>query len=136
MDWQNLLYEIFEICLIPLLGIITTYIVKFVNAKTDEIAKDNDNELLNKYLYMLDKTITQLSVKLPAAIVYACCSIYEDNIYIFGGLGGISNGIYKFNCTTETISKLTTTLPQSLYSSCCARYENNIFIHKSSRAKS
>lgn len=59
MDWQNLLYEIFEICLIPLLGIITTYIVKFVNAKTDEIAKDNDNELLNKYLYMLDKTITQ-----------------------------------------------------------------------------
>lgn len=59
MDWQNLLYEIFEICLIPLLGIITTYIVKYVNAKTDEIAESQDNELLNKYLYMLDKTITQ-----------------------------------------------------------------------------
>ena len=59
MDWQNILYEIFEVCLIPLLGIITTYIVKFVNAKTDEIAESQDNELLNKYLYMLDKTITQ-----------------------------------------------------------------------------
>lgn len=59
MNWQNLLYEIFEVCLIPLLGIITTYIVKFVNAKTDEIAESQDNELLNKYLYMLDKTITQ-----------------------------------------------------------------------------
>lgn len=76
----------------------------------------------------LDKTIIQLSVKLPVTIVYAFCSIYEDNIYIFGGLGGISNGIYKFNCTTETISTLTTKLPQDLYSSCCERYGDNIYI--------
>lgn len=58
MDWLTILYQIFEVCLVPLLGILTTYFVKYINTKCDTIAKEKDNDLLSKYLYMLDDTIT------------------------------------------------------------------------------
>ena len=34
MDWFNLLTQIFEVCIIPLLGILTTYIVKYIQVKS------------------------------------------------------------------------------------------------------
>ena len=37
MEWLPLLYQILEICVIPLLGILTTYIVKYIKAKSAEI---------------------------------------------------------------------------------------------------
>ena len=35
MEWLALLYEIFEVCIIPLLGVLTVYIVKFIQKKTE-----------------------------------------------------------------------------------------------------
>jgi hypothetical protein len=40
MDWLNLLYQILEVCIIPLLGILTAYFVKFINIKSSEIYQD------------------------------------------------------------------------------------------------
>lgn len=57
MEWLALLYEIFEVCIIPLLGILTMYIVKFIQKKTEELNSKNENELMNKYLTMLSDTI-------------------------------------------------------------------------------
>jgi hypothetical protein len=37
MEWLPLLYQILEVCVIPLLGILTAYIVKYINAKSAEI---------------------------------------------------------------------------------------------------
>ena len=37
MEWLPLLYQILEVCVIPLLGILTAYFVKWVNAKSTEI---------------------------------------------------------------------------------------------------
>ena len=37
MEWMSLLYQIIEVCVIPLLGILTAYIVKYINAKSEEI---------------------------------------------------------------------------------------------------
>jgi hypothetical protein len=37
MEWMTLLYEILELCIIPLLGILTAYIIKYVNIKSGEI---------------------------------------------------------------------------------------------------
>ena len=31
MEWLPLLYQILEVCVIPLLGILTAYFVKFIN---------------------------------------------------------------------------------------------------------
>ena len=57
MEWLALLYEIFEVCVIPLLGVLTVYIVKFIQKKTEELNSKNENELINKYLTMLSDTI-------------------------------------------------------------------------------
>ena len=57
MEWLALLYEIFEVCVIPLLGVLTMYIVKFIQKKTEELNFKNENELMDKYLTMLSDTI-------------------------------------------------------------------------------
>lgn len=59
MTTVELITQIMEIVVIPLLGILTTYIVKLVNAKINEISSTKDNELEQKYLNMLNETITQ-----------------------------------------------------------------------------
>ena len=55
---QELVNQLFEIVLIPLLGVLVAFFVKWVNAKSAEIAVGTDNVLMNKYLSMLTTTIT------------------------------------------------------------------------------
>ena len=57
MTWLTLLYEIFEVCIVPLLGILVGFLVNYLKAKTKDITTQNDNELLNKYISMLSNTI-------------------------------------------------------------------------------
>lgn len=58
MEWLPLLYQILEICIIPLLGILTTYIVKYIKAKSAEIQVKVDNDTADKYIALLSDTIT------------------------------------------------------------------------------
>ena len=53
-----LLAEIMEVVVIPLLGILTAYVVKLVNAKIEDINKERHNALEEKYLTMLGATIS------------------------------------------------------------------------------
>lgn len=55
----ELLTQIFELVIIPLLGALTIYAVKWINAKSEEIKIKNENEVLDKYLSMLAETITK-----------------------------------------------------------------------------
>ena len=57
MDWLDLLFQIFEVCIIPLLGVLTAFVIKFINAKAAEINAKHDNEILAKYVTMLSETI-------------------------------------------------------------------------------
>ena len=59
MDWLNLLNEIFQVCIIPLLGILTTYVVKYIQVKMEEIQVKTENEIIDKYLAMLASTVTE-----------------------------------------------------------------------------
>lgn len=54
---SELLIQIFQVCIIPLLGVLTTFIIKWINVKSDQIQKNNDNALANKYIQMLTDTI-------------------------------------------------------------------------------
>lgn len=54
----ELITQIFEVCVIPLLGILTTFFVKWVNAKIGQMTQNSDNALQKKYLEMLNETIT------------------------------------------------------------------------------
>lgn len=58
MDWLEILYKIFEVCLIPLLGLLTTYFIKWLKAKETEINDKIDNNTAEKYISMVAQTIT------------------------------------------------------------------------------
>ena len=58
MDWLNLLYQILEVCIIPLLGILTAYFVKFINIKSSEIQNKVKNDNADKYIAMVADTVS------------------------------------------------------------------------------
>ena len=58
MEWLPLLYQILEVCIIPLFGILTAYIVKYINVKSGEIQNKVDNDTADKYISMLADTIS------------------------------------------------------------------------------
>ncbi len=58
MEWLPLVYQILEVCIIPLLGILTAYIVKYINVKSSEIQNKVDSDMADKYIAMLADTIS------------------------------------------------------------------------------
>lgn len=62
MDWLNILQQIFELCIIPLLAIITRSLVIYISTKKDELKNKTDNELAKKYLDLLNDTIANCVV--------------------------------------------------------------------------
>lgn len=57
MDWMSILSQIFEIVIIPLLGIGTLYLISLIKVKIQELKQRKDDELYHKYLAMLEDTI-------------------------------------------------------------------------------
>lgn len=57
MEWQEVLSVLFNVVLIPALSILTTYLVKFLTKKTQELMLKTDNALYDKYLAMLNDTV-------------------------------------------------------------------------------
>ena len=58
MDWLELLNQIFQICIIPLLGVLTTFLVAYINKKKEALKTQVDNTLYHKYIDLLSQTIT------------------------------------------------------------------------------
>jgi hypothetical protein len=59
MDTVKMLNQIFQVCVIPLLGILTAYLVQFIQVKKNELIASTDSELQKKYLNLLADTITK-----------------------------------------------------------------------------
>lgn len=59
MDWLSLLYQIFEVCIIPLLGVLVAFGVNVLRAKVAELNAKQENELLVKYSTMLSETVIE-----------------------------------------------------------------------------
>lgn len=59
MNYGELITCIFQVCIIPLLTVLTTYFVKWVNAKSAEIKVNIDDAEMVKYVDMLNRTITE-----------------------------------------------------------------------------
>lgn len=57
MDWMQLLRQVTDICIIPLLGVLTVFIVNFIRVKSKELKEKTDNELCAKYMTFLEDTI-------------------------------------------------------------------------------
>ena len=59
---MEILQQIFELCVIPLLGILTTYLVKLIRKKNKELDEKVSKEVSRKYIDMLADTITDCVV--------------------------------------------------------------------------
>ena len=80
MDWLQLLYDICEKCLIPLLGILIGYIIKFVNSKEVEVNNKIENDTANKYVSMVAETVRDC--------VRATTQTYVDSLKAAGSFDG------------------------------------------------
>jgi hypothetical protein len=56
-DWLEILYKIFEVAIIPLLGAATLYLITLIDAKKKELKDKAKSETTKKYIEMLDDTI-------------------------------------------------------------------------------
>lgn len=59
---QELISQIFQIVIIPLLGVLTSFLVTYIKIKRDQCIAKLDNETYTKYLTMLTDTITDCVV--------------------------------------------------------------------------
>lgn len=96
---MEMLAQIFEVCIIPLLGVLTAYFVKFVNAKSAEIGTKVENETQKKYLEMLNSTITDC--------VIATTQTYVDSLKKQGAFDAEAQKV-AFTMTYESVIKLLT----------------------------
>ena len=96
---MEMVKDIFELCIIPLLGIVTAYLVKYFEMKTKEISDTRDNDLEKKYINMLNNTITDC--------VIATTQTYVDSLKKQGNFD-IEAQKVAFNMTYESVMKLLT----------------------------
>ena len=94
-----LIKEIFEVCVIPLLGVLTAYFVKWVNAKSAELVSKTQNETQAKYIAMLNDTISDC--------VIATTQTYVDALKKQGAFDAEAQKV-AFNMTYEAVVKLLT----------------------------
>ena len=59
MEINELINAIFQVCILPLLGVLTTFLVKWLQAKSQQLQSNAQNEISKKYMSMLTNTITE-----------------------------------------------------------------------------
>lgn len=57
MDWTEVLNQIFEVCLIPILAFLTTALINWIKTKIEQTKALTESELTIKYLNLLEDTI-------------------------------------------------------------------------------
>lgn len=97
MEWLNLLADIFEVCIIPLLAVLTTYLVKYIQVKSAEITTQSDNVLVDKYTTMLADTIS--------ACVLATNQTYVESLKKQGAFNVEAQKV-AFNMTLEAVMNI------------------------------
>ena len=55
----EIIYQIFELCVVPLFAVLTGYLVQWIKAKTVEATEKNRKDVFDKYITMLGETITK-----------------------------------------------------------------------------
>ena len=117
MNWMKILAQIFEIVIIPLLGVGTAYLCYFIKVKIAELKEKTKNEKEKKYLDMLDKTICEA--------VIATNQTYVEALKKAGKFDGAAQA-EAFKKTYETVMKLLTDDAKEFLSTLTADLEADI----------
>ena len=92
-----MIIQILEGVLIPLLIILTRYLIVFIDAKRQELKQKTNNELANKYIDMIYNTVTNC--------VIATNQTYVDTLKQQGSFNKEAQ-IQAFNETLSAIKKM------------------------------
>jgi hypothetical protein len=57
-NWLEILGQLFEVIIFPILSIAVGYLITWLKAKKQEVLEKTKNETVKKYVELLDKTIT------------------------------------------------------------------------------
>ena len=57
MDWTKILMQIFEICIIPLLGALCTFLIAFIRKKSKALQEKTNNELLDRLITQTEEIV-------------------------------------------------------------------------------
>ena len=98
-DWMTILTQLFEMIIFPLLGIATIYLVFLIKAKINELKLKKDDDLFNKYLSMLENTITDC--------VIATTQTYVDSLKKQGAFDADAQKV-AFTKTYTNVMKILT----------------------------
>ena len=99
MNWMTILTQLFEMVIFPLLGIATVYLVFIIKAKINELKLKEDDDLFNKYLSMLENTITDC--------VIATTQTYVDSLKKQGSFDADAQKV-AFTKTYTNVMKILT----------------------------
>ena len=99
MNWMTILTQLFEMVIFPLLGIATAYLVFLIKAKINELKLKEDDDLFNKYLSMLENTITDC--------VIATTQTYVDSLKKQGSFDADAQKV-AFTKTYTNVMKILT----------------------------
>lgn len=67
----DLLGKIFELCIIPLLGILVPFVIQWIRTKSAALVASADNDLSKKYITMLTDTVTNAVIAVKQTYVDA-----------------------------------------------------------------
>ena len=96
---MEFLSQLFELVLFPLMGIGTVYLIALISNKIKQIKQNTDNDLLDKYLSMLENTITDC--------VIATTQTYVDSLKKQGAFDADAQKV-AFTKTYTNVMKILT----------------------------
>lgn len=99
--WLDLLSQIFEVCIVPLLGILTTFLVSFIKTKKAEVLNkisadktEEEKKTLEKYLNLVETTVVDC--------VQATNQTYVETLKAEGSFDAEAQKV-AFNKTLESV---------------------------------
>ena len=99
--WLELLSQIFEVCIVPLLGILTTFLVSFIKTKKEEVLNrisadktEEQKKTLEKYLNLVETTVVDC--------VQATNQTYVETLKAEGSFDAEAQKV-AFNKTLESV---------------------------------
>lgn len=95
----ELITQIFELCIFPLLTVLTTYAVKWIKIQTEKLKSKSEDEKEKKYIDLLDDTISNC--------VIATTQTYVDSLKKQGSFDAEAQK-EAFNTTYQAVMTLLT----------------------------
>lgn len=96
---MELISQIFEVCILPLLGVLTGFLIRWISAKSNQLVENSNSAAQKKYITMLNETIT--------SCVIATTQTYVSSLKAQGKFDAAAQK-KAFNMTYEAVMSLLT----------------------------